>query len=181
MTKIDEIIKPENALEEAIINDVEFIDGASYGKPRPGHPEGEVINHIKEVLDNVDKFSDSIDRIDLRLVTIIHDTFKYRVDRNKPKVGNNHHGKIARDFAEKFELSAYLLDIIELHDEAYNSWSVGNKKSDWNKAKNRAEILIKKLGSHLNLYLKFFKCDTLTGNKTDESLKWFEELINSQK
>ena len=105
MTRIDDIIKPESELEEAIINDVEFIDGASYGKPRHGHPEGEIIYHIKDVLNNVDRFAGS-NRADLRLIAIIHDTFKYKVDRDKPKVGNNHHGKIARDFAEEFGLSS---------------------------------------------------------------------------
>lgn len=28
-------------------------EGLHYGKPRPGHPEGQVINHVKEVLENI--------------------------------------------------------------------------------------------------------------------------------
>ena len=90
---INEIIKPENGRETAICDDAEFQKGAMYGKPRYGHPEGAVIYHIKEVLENIDKFyNDDEDRENLRLIAISHDTFKHKVDQTKPKAGENHHG-----------------------------------------------------------------------------------------
>lgn len=52
---IKDIIKPENGIETAIVNDAAFIEGCSYRKIRKGHPEGQVIYHIQEVLANIDK------------------------------------------------------------------------------------------------------------------------------
>ncbi len=182
MLNIDEIrdiIKPETDLEIEIINDPEFIEGCNYGKPRKGHKEGAVIYHIGEVLRNVDKYADQY-RDKLRLITILHDTFKYKVDRTKPKHGDNHHGMIARGFAEKYIVDLDILDIIELHDEAYNAWQKGNR-GDWVKAEKRAykliELLVEK--NILHLYMIFYKCDGETGDKTPDDAIWFKEQIRS--
>ena len=47
---IKRIIKPETDLELRIISDYRFIEGDLWGKPRNGHPEGMVINHIEEAI-----------------------------------------------------------------------------------------------------------------------------------
>jgi HD domain len=140
---IEQYIKPENVLERTIIADPDFIEGAMWGKPRKGHIEGKVIYHIQDVLANVDKYSNETNRSDLRLIAIIHDTFKHKVDTGQPKVGENHHGTIARHFAEKFNLSPAVLDIIELHDDAYNAWLQGSRHGKWEKAKNRVNQLLR--------------------------------------
>jgi len=179
-TIIKQIVKPENGIETAIVSNVDFIEGASYGKPRSGHPEGQVIYHIKEVLENIDKwYGDDDDRTDLRLIALVHDTFKHKVDRNKPKVGANHHGTIARVFTQKFTQDHIVLQIIEKHDEAYNSWSVGGRRGDWYKAERRANQLIQGLllEGCLDLYVKFYRCDNATGDKEQENYEWFINLI----
>ena len=180
-TTIKQLVKPENGIETAIVSHADFIEGASYGKPRSGHPEGQVIYHIKEVLDNIDKFygSDDKDREELRLIALVHDTFKHKVDRNKPKVGANHHGTIARVFAQKFTEDHRVLQIIEKHDEAYNAWSVGGRRGDWYKAERRATQLIHGLliEGCLGLYVKFYRCDNATGDKEQENYDWFINLI----
>jgi hypothetical protein len=178
---IKKIVNPINGIETAIVNDADFIAGASYGKPRSGHPEGQVIYHIKEVLENVDKwYGDDEDYDNLRLIAIIHDTFKHKVDKTKPKVGENHHGMIARRFAEKYISNPDVLQIIELHDEAYNAWQKGGRHGDWYKAKMRADTLIRGLliEGCLDLYLKFYRCDNATGDKEQENYEWFIELVN---
>jgi hypothetical protein len=178
---IKDIIKPESGIEEAIIADLDFIQGAMYGKPRPGHPEGQVIYHIKDVLANIDKFyKDDWDRSELRMIAIIHDTFKYKVDQTKPKVGENHHGMIARRFAEKYIKNDRILKIIELHDEAYNSWQKGGRRGDWYGAKKRAISLIKTLAEldGVEMYMKFYRCDNATGDKLSDNYEWFENEVN---
>lgn len=180
VNEIKLIIKPENGIEEAVIVDPDFVEGCNYGKPRSGHPEGKVLYHIREVLDNIDKFySTDPDRMDLRFIALVHDTFKHRVDRTKPKVGANHHGTIARVFAQKFRKEHDLLKIIELHDEAYNSWGAGGRRGDWYKAERRANQLIQGLMIEgcLDLYLKFYKCDNRTGDKEQDNYDWFVDLI----
>ena len=177
---IKQIVKPENGIETAIVSNADFIEGASYGKPRSGHPEGKVIYHVKEVLDNIDKWYDEDeDRTDLRLIALVHDTFKNKVDQTKPKVGANHHGTIARVFAQKFSADHKVLSIIERHDEAYNAWSQGGRKGNWYKAEERANRLIEGLllEGGLDLYVKFYRCDNATGDKSQENYEWFINLI----
>lgn len=178
--KINSIIKPENGIETAIVSNIDFIEGCGYGKSRPGHPEGQIIYHIKEVLDNIDKwYGDDKDRTDLRLIALVHDTFKHKVDHTKPKVGDNHHGTIARVFTQKFTQDHMILQIIEKHDEAYNSWSVGGRRGNWYKAEERANKLIEELliKDGLDLYVKFYRCDNATGDKEQENYEWFINLI----
>jgi hypothetical protein len=177
---IKNIVKPENGIETAIISDADFITGAMYGKPRNGHPEGQVIYHIEEVLGNIDKFyKDDEDREELRQIAILHDTFKHKVNQNLPKSGENHHGTIARRFAEKFPIHVAVLTVIELHDDAYNAWSAGGRHGDWYKAKKRATNLINALQIEncLELYVKFYECDNKTGNKSQDNYDWFIDLI----
>jgi hypothetical protein len=177
---IRDIINPKNGIEEAIVSDAEFIRGASYGKPRRGHPEGQVIYHIKEVLANIDKFyGEDTDRDDLRVIAILHDTFKHKVDQNQPKAGENHHGMIARRFAEKFPIHQDVLQVIQLHDDAYNAWQKGGRHGDWYQAKKRATNLIRGLliEGCLDLYVKFYRCDNATGDKEQDNYDWFMELV----
>ena len=177
---IKQLVKPENGIETAIVSDADFIEGVSYGKPRSGHPEGKVIYHVKEVLNNIDKFyADDPDREDLRFIALVHDSFKHKVDQRKPKSGANHHGTIARVFAQKYSQDHKVLRIIELHDEAYNSWGKGARRDDWFGAERRANKLIDELLTlgGLGLYIKFYKCDNLTGDKEQENYEWFVNLI----
>ncbi len=176
--KIEEIIRPETELEKQIVNDAEFQIGACWGKPRNGHPEGQVAYHIREVLDNVDKYSSKHNRESLRLIALIHDTFKNKVDNTKSKAGENHHAMIARRFAEKYITDKAILDIIELHDEAYNAWCKGDRDNNWNKAFYRLDKLIERLDMNLELYSIFYRCDNETGDKNQDNYNWFLEDIN---
>jgi hypothetical protein len=181
---IKNIIKPKNGEEQGIVNDEEFLKGVMYGKFRNGHPEGAVIYHIKEVLGNIDKFyADDEDYYNLRLIAILHDTFKHKVDQTKPKQGDNHHGRIAEKFGEKFSHNTKVLRVIKLHDDAYNAWQKGGRHGDWYSAKRRAEMLIKTLvmGDCLDLYLKFYRCDNSTGDKLQDNYDWFIELKKTYK
>ena len=174
------LLQPENGIEEAIVSDADFIEGCNYGKPRSGHPEGKVMYHVQEVLNNIDEFyKDDPDRSDLRLIALTHDTFKHKVDHTKPKSGANHHGTIARVFTQKYVTDHRILQIIEKHDEAYNSWSVGGRRGDWYKAETRANLLITGLliEGGLDLYVKFYKCDNRTGDKEQNNYDWFMKLI----
>jgi hypothetical protein len=179
LEEIKALLKPETELEKRIINDPEFIEGANYGKPRNGHPEGQVVYHIREVLDNIDKMTDQDDRENLRLIALIHDTLKYKVDPTKPRSGMNHHAMIARKFAEKFiQIPELVLDIIELHDEAYNAWQQGGRKGDWYKAEKRADELLNRLQTdhRILLYMNFYYCDNNTGDKEQENYVWFHNF-----
>jgi len=180
MTESSGVIWPcITTLETKIVEDVQFRAGMSYGEPRPGHPEGAVKYHIVEVLDNVQKmYLDSTMYSDLRLIAMIHDSFKYAVDREKPRSGDNHHGALASVFAQKYLSNPKVLTVITRHDDAFNSWMKGKRNGKWEKATDRAIKLIDDLieADCIGLYIAFYKCDNLTGDKTQDNYEWFIDL-----
>jgi hypothetical protein len=173
------VIAPETDLEGRILSDPEWQEGAAWGDPRPGHPEGAVSAHIEEVLRNVDSEAlDATDRERLRLVALIHDTFKHRVNHAQPVTGENHHAMIARRFAERYIDDPKLLDVIELHDEAFNSWVKGERGGKWDAAEARARRLLDRLDDSRDFYLRFYRADNRTGAKDQAPLDWFERLAS---
>lgn len=187
-SKLDEafrLLKPENENELRIVSDPEWREGASYGKPRPGHPEGEIVYHVLEVLENVDTWckehnSTASERAKLRVIAMIHDTFKMKVNRDLPKTGNNHHALIARRFAEQIAITdKEILEIIEHHDDAYNAWGKG-KNGNWVEADQKVERLKTTLESQnvsLELYNAFYWCDSNTGDKDPAPYAWFQKFV----
>ena len=170
--QITSIILPENELEKRLLSDQDLIQGLTYGKPRRSHPEGQVLYHVRDVLGNIDRFQFLDQRVALRLIALVHDSFKYKVDKSKSKIGENHHATIARRFAEKYIQDAGVLDVIQFHDEAYNAW----RKSDEERVRN----LISRLGINLILFLQFYKCDNCVKGKTQEHFEWFQKLVRAE-
>jgi HD domain len=170
-------ITPANDTERRILADPDWQSGVAWGDPRPGHPEGRVGVHVEQVLANVERVAvDESDRERLRFVALIHDTFKHQVDRNRPREGENHHAMIARRFAERYTSDAELLDVIELHDEAFNAWVKGDRGGNWDAAEARARRLRERLGASTGFYLRFYRADNETGSKDQTPLHWFERV-----
>jgi hypothetical protein len=168
----------ETDLERRICADPAWQAGAAWGKPRPGHGEGAVVNHIAEVLANVDRqASTPEERAALRLIALIHDSFKYQVKEGQPRIGENHHAMRARHFAERYLTDPDILDVIELHDAAYHCWRLGHHTGDWARARERAEQLLRRLGAAWLLYLRFFRCDNDSPYKEHAPLAWFERFL----
>ncbi len=171
----------ETDLEKQIATDPEWQAGVAWGKPRFGHLEGPVKYHIADVLANIDRQCVTAEeRMALRLVALIHDTFKYRVDEARPKIGTNHHAYIARKFAERYIQDPVILDLIELHDEAYNSWRLGAHRGKWHHAEERINNLLQRIGPALPLYVRFFQADSATDSKDQAPVIWFEQFLKSK-
>jgi len=168
-------ILPESDLERLIVAHPEWLEGVDQGDPRPGHPEGKALYHVHEVLANIEKYyRESPLRPQLRVIALLHDTFKHRVDRKKSLSGENHHAMLARRFAERLSVrDAAVLDLLEHHDEAWNCWQKGNRDGKWEKGLTRLQALIARLGPNLPLYVAFYRCDNETGDKTQDCYAWF--------
>ena len=167
----------ETELERRIRDDERWRRGALWGVPRPGHPEGQIINHVRHVLANVDRYAPDDDggvmRAQLRLITLLHDICKCDAKWRGP-----HHGALARRLAEDFIEDPDVLDVIELHDEAYACWRLldrGRVKA----AHQRADALLERVDHCLELYLTFYRCDTLTEGKHRSPLEWFETFVGT--
>lgn len=175
---ITEELQPETEVEKKFIEDPEFKKGLLWGKPRRGHPEGEVYKHIREVLDNIDQQETTeIQRRQLRLIAFSHDSFKHLEDRSHPRNWDLHHSKIARRFMEKWTDDEVVLDIIEMHDDVYHIWRFFHLYHNTEKGERRKARFLERIGDNLQLYALFFRCDTLTGDKDQRPLKWFEETM----
>jgi hypothetical protein len=173
----EDLILPETALEEQLLQTPEFNKGLSWGKPRYGHPEGAVIYHIVEVLENIERLMlNPIERETLRLVALVHDTFKFKEEQLRiwDEDYSQHHGILARRFMEQYTDDESVLKLIELHDEAYYIWKI----QDETRRQSLIERLFNRLGDDLQLFYAFFMCDTKTGDKTQAPISWFESSAN---
>jgi hypothetical protein len=174
-------IKPETDLERQIIKDSSWQDGAFWGEPRSGHPEGKVIYHIHEVLQNIDKATKNWNlRQQLRLIAIIHDTFKLNEEQARPRTDwTRHHAIYALEFAKLHTNDQAVLDVIELHDEAYYAWRASFAGHE-EKSNSLLEKLKDRMGANMQLYYLFFKCDTQTGDKYQSPVSWFEHIMQKE-
>ncbi len=163
-------------LEEAILLDPEIRIGLKYGVPRNGHPEGPVENHVCEILEKIELCDYPPEVRDaLRIIAITHDSFKFKVDQSKPKIGDNNHGVLARRFAEKFISDEIILNTIELHDAYYYMWVKLTKKGIFSEVE--FSNLANRIKGGIELYLKFMFIDGSTGDKSIEPRKWFYDRL----
>lgn len=175
---LQNLLQPETELESRLLETTAFQEGMNWGKPRFGHPEGKVGLHVKEVLHNIDRLKlETSTRRDLRLSAFIHDTFKFQEQHTMVSGKRVHHGILAREFASGFIDDIPLLEILELHDEAFYTWRQLKLNNDPKGAKPRLHRLIDRLGDALPLYFLFFKCDTETGDKILAPMRWFENTV----
>lgn len=173
-----EVLKPETELEMRLLQDPEFTEGLSWGVPRYGHPEGEIYKHIQEVLENINLLgAQGLDRERLRLVALVHDSFKHKESRGIPRDWSKHHSVLARQYLERFTNDSHVLEIVELHDEAYYAWRMEILHRKVVPGRIRLNALLERVENCLQLYYLFFKCDTRTGDKTQAPLIWFEREI----
>lgn len=171
-------IEASSNLERRILASEAWLEGVCYGKPRKGHPEGKIIYHVLEVLKNIAELDCSPEeRKKLRLLAILHDSFKHMGSTDEPRIGSNHHGYFAKEFALSLGIeSTELLKVLELHDEAYYIWTNANKTKDWATAEVAARALLDELGEAKELYVKFYECDCKTGDKSHAPFEWFNDI-----
>jgi hypothetical protein len=178
-------LHPYNQTEAALMSCPEWQKGLYFGRPRSGHPEGMVLYHLQEVLYNIsliDAFIDEHTHDRLRFIALVHDNFKYAaLYRSGQKIPPQyHHAYLARQFASRFTQDQQLLNVIEWHDHVFHIWRKGKQSGNWQEAERELYALAQSLGDALQLFYLFFKCDTRTGDKTQQPLHWFEACLRHQ-
>ena len=161
----------ETPLEQRIVDDPAWQEGAAWGEPRPGHPEGAVVAHVADVLDNIERGGHAgRHREQLRVIALVHDAMKHASDGVRRVRG--HHGVRARALAERHLDDPDVLDVVEWHDDAYRAWRAKRGGDE------RARDLLARLGSpeRIRLFLDFYRADNATEGKSQEPLRWFEGL-----
>lgn len=181
-SELKDFLQPETLLEASFLDDAEFCRGLHWGVPRYGHPEGTIMAHIVEVNANIDRLPvDAETRRLLRIVCWVHDTFKHIEDKGSPRDWTKHHGVYARNFLARYVDDAQLLNLVEMHDDAYYAWRLAHLYHRLGESEERIQALRKALrkglGDYWQLFYLFFKCDTSTGDKNPAPLVWFEETM----
>jgi hypothetical protein len=166
---------PETELERRLVADPELLAGLAWGTPRAGHPEGAVGAHVRDLLATIDRDGRSgRRREELRFLTLVHDSFKYRVHEWRPKVGGNHHAARARRFAERYTDDERLLSTLELHDRPYNLWRKMQRKGKLDEA--AFEEMLRRIPDP-GLFMDFIELDGSTEGKNPEPLQWLREEL----
>ena len=176
--ELKDYLQPETDLEASFLEDAEFCRGLQWGVPRFGHPEGSIMAHIVEVNANIDALPvDPETRRKLRIICWVHDTFKHIEDKGSPRDWTKHHAVYARKFLERYVDDELLLNVVELHDDAYYAWRLAHLYHELAKSDERIRIVRERVGDYWQLFYLFFKCDTCTGDKTPAPLTWFEDTM----
>lgn len=179
LDELKQQLQPETALEASFLEDAEFRRGLCWGVPRYGHPEGTIWAHILEVNANIDRLPISLAvRRQLRIISWVHDTFKHIEHKGSPRDWTKHHAVYARKFLANYLDDQALLEVVELHDEAYYCWRLAHLYHRLADCEERKRMLKKRVGDYWQLYYLFFKCDTTTGDKNPAPLIWFEQTID---
>jgi hypothetical protein len=167
--------EPETDLEREIVSQPELLEGLAWGQPRAGHPEGAVGVHVSHLLETLDRSGETGERRQLlRLMALVHDSFKYQVRERLPRVGENHHAMRARRFTEGFTDDERVLAAIEFHDRPYSLWRKLNRRGKLDeRGFNR---MIERIPDP-QLFLRFIELDGSTEGKRPEPIDWFREEL----
>jgi len=123
------LITPESDFESAMLRSQALRDGLIWRIPRRSGAQEHVFEHVQVILGRIEinrRFFSEFEYRVLRFLAIVHDSFKYQVDPDQPKVGENNHAWLAAAFAEQYAYEFTIrkdniLAMIINHDEAYNT------------------------------------------------------------
>jgi hypothetical protein len=167
--------EPENELEQALARDPTLIEGLTWGEPRAGHPEGSVGEHVADLLRTLESWNEPEPlRSELRLIALVHDSQKNRVQGWRPKTGENHHATRARRLAERYTGDERILAAIELHDRPYAIWRKLKRKGKSPEAP--LEEMLARIPDP-RLFLRFVELDDSTESKNPEPVRWLSEEL----
>ena len=170
--------EPENDLERAVTADPRLLEGLAWGRPRRGHPEGAVGNHVADLLRTTDEWGETGQRrTDLRFIALVHDGFKYAVSALRPKTGENHHAMRARRFAEDYTDEERLLAAIELHDRPYHLWRRRRRTGHF--PARRLDDMIARLPD-LAMFVRFVELDASTEGKRPDPVEMLHEELRKR-
>jgi hypothetical protein len=165
-----------------IIADPRYQRNIEYGQPRPGHPEGKVRFHIRDLESNLEQLSrqgiSSDDYWKLKFLIHVHDTFKAESERDVPILHPRSHATLAREYASQYTDDTDLLNIIQFHDLNYFLWKDFLQTGSYN-----TEALRSLLDTiqNLDLFLMFTIIDGRTKGKDYSKLTWFIKEVRKYK
>lgn len=153
----------QSPLEWRLWHDPDLRRGLAWCCPQHGHPEGSVGRHVANILARIGRHEPN--RSELRLLALLHDSFKGRVNRSAPWSPGNDHAVLARRFAERHVSDERLLAVLELHDAPYWIWRRGGDLCELDEVLDRIP--------DPELFRRFVSLDASTPGKQPAFLHWF--------
>lgn len=179
MRIVDEIGK-YRALYDAIVSDPRYLRNIEYGKPRDGHPEGTVRDHIAELESNLIvllPLLSTAEYFKLLCLIHVHDSFKAESKRDCPIADSRSHASIAAAFLKHLGGDDDLVAMCQWHDENYALWkqhAAKGKYSQW-----RMDRLMYSI-QDWSVFSAFIIIDGCTTGKSLNKLVWFFEQIEGR-
>jgi hypothetical protein len=127
-----------------------------------------VSEHVAAMLAAIS--SDDPLRRDLRLLALMHDSFKAEVRSDRPWSRENDHAILARRFAEQYTSDERLLATLELHDEPYWIWRTADAPE------KALRPLLNRLPDP-ELFARFVELDAANEGKDLTFLWWFRREL----
>jgi hypothetical protein len=164
-----EWFKPESPLEQQLLEDPQLQRGWAWGSPRHGHPEGAVGRHVAMMLGEI--APDDPLRADLRLLTLLHDTFKVDAREGLPYSPDTDHAQLAKRFADRHGCPRRIADTLALHDAPY--WV-------WHRKGGDPALLerVMEAAPDPELLRRFVEIDAATLGKDPAFLEWFRTSMS---
>jgi hypothetical protein len=170
----------ENALAR-IKEDPRYKAGLAYGKPRLGHAEGSVGNHLADLdanLQAIRHLLSSKEYCKLALLIHVHDTMKYAAKMDAPIRDPESHASLARKFLAEFVDDHDLLQMVQFHDEGFALFKQFEAKGKYSRRRLNENVLA--IGD-IELYLLFTVIDGHTPSKEDGMVRWFVDEVNKHR
>jgi hypothetical protein len=166
---------PENELEQELASDPQLREGWGWGKPRSGHPEGRVGEHVADLLRTLEGWNEPEPRrSELRFMALVHDALKNKVQHWRPRSGENHHATRARRLAERYTDDERVLAAIELHDRPYAIWR--RLKRSGRPPDKALDEMLERIPDP-DLFLRFVELDGSPDGKNPEPVEWFRDEL----
>jgi hypothetical protein len=162
-----------------ITADPRYKEGIAYGKPRTGHPEGRVVDHIKQLDANLDKLVpllSSEEFFKLRILIHVHDSFKHVAKRDSAIEDPWSHASLAREFLAEFSDDEDLLRMVQYHDLGFALWKQFEAKGKYSYDRLESSILSRM--QDVELFLLFTIIDGFTPGKDHTKIRWFIDEVN---
>jgi hypothetical protein len=131
--------------------------------------------HVADLLETIERWGETGKRREeLRLLALVHDAMKHKVQNWRPRTGENHHAMRARRFAERYTDDERLLATIEHHDRPYNIWRKARRRGRLDE--HAFDELVGSIPD-LDLFVRFVELDGSTEGKNREPIHWFEREL----
>lgn len=159
-----------------ILADPMYQNSLDWGRPRRGHPEGSLRNHIEDLVANLERIREHLKEGEyerLLLLIHVHDICKpdawTGVDSDHPQ----NHAYMARQYLAYYCQDPILLAITQAHDDGYLLYTYYRWADDLTARICRILMAVE----DVELFLLFNLIDNCIPGKTVEPVDWFIERV----